>query len=273
MRVNANPATRQYAYNEYNLTRQMGMSLITKIAKNIQKVAYIVENPKLLFLKSRGGSIHIFKSLNQSWFKSLDIKTFIDIGANCGQFTVTVNSVFPNSKIYSFEPLPDCFSKLQARMANVDKFKGFNIAVGNHEGSLEMEANNFSQSSSLLKMTELHKTEFAQTAHSKPLKVEVRKLDTLAEEIDICDPLCIKIDVQGYEDRVLQGGEKTIRRAKILIVETSFNELYKCQPLFYDIDEKLTSWQFMYAGSLGQLYSAKNGRILQQDSLFIYRDV
>ena len=118
-------------------------------------------------------------------------------------------------------------------------------------------------------MTNLHKTEFPKTSNSKPISITVERLDTIADKLTIIDSLLIKVDVQGYEDKVLRGGEKTIKRAKVIILETSFEELYKSQPLFNDIYKQLVNWGFTYAGSLEDLRSRKSGRILQEDSIFV----
>ncbi|NJO65558.1 MAG: FkbM family methyltransferase [Richelia sp. RM2_1_2] len=77
------------------------------------------------------------------------------------------------------------------------------------------------------------------------------------------------MDTQGYEDKVLSGGEKIIKSANVIIIETSFVKLYENQPLFNDIYSKLIEWGFSYAGSLEQLVSPHTGKILQADSLFI----
>ena len=81
--------------------------------------------------------------------------------------------------------------------------------------------------------------------------------------------MLVKIDVQGFEDRVLRGGERTIREAKAIIIETSFVPLYEGQPLFSDIRRQLTGWGFVYAGSVGQIRSRTTGEVLQEDSLFL----
>jgi hypothetical protein len=77
--------------------------------------------------------------------------------------------------------------------------------------------------------------------------------------------------VQGYEGHVLAGGEQTVRRAALVIVETSFLPLYAGQPLFADVYRLLTSWGFTYAGALAQLPHPEDGRLMQEDSLFINR--
>ncbi|MEQ8999701.1 MAG: FkbM family methyltransferase [Coleofasciculus sp. B1-GNL1-01] len=245
------------------------MTLLPKLARRLQILAYIIEKPKLLALVLQGGSVNKFISLDQPWLHELKIETVLDIGAHAGISAVTIHSLFPKAQIYSFEPLPICFQQLQMRMAGVNNFKGFNIALGDCLSNLPLDCNSFTPSSSFLKMTDLHKTEFPYTRHSQPLSVKVERLDTIAEQIPIIDPLWIKIDVQGYEEKVLRGGEKTIQRAKLIIVETSFKKLYEGQPLFDNIYNHLIKLGFDYFGSLDQLRSRKNGQVLQEDSIFM----
>ena len=99
--------------------------------------------------------------------------------------------------------------------------------------------------------------------------VQVKKLDKIAHELDIKDEMLIKIDVQGYEDRVIKGGQNVISKARILIIETSFRLLYGGQVMFEDIYALITGMGFSYKGALGQLKSPIDGSILQADSIFI----
>jgi hypothetical protein len=68
---------------------------------------------------------------------------------------------------------------------------------------------------------------------------------------------------------VLLGGEHTLRRATLLIVETSFEKFYEDQPLFDAVYQRLVAWGFVFAGVLDQMASPRDGRTLQADSLFL----
>jgi FkbM family methyltransferase len=245
------------------------MRLLTKAVSRLQTEAHLIVHPSLFALRQRGGLIDTFQRLSQSWFRELNIATVLDIGANIGQFAVTINSLLPKAQVYSFEPLPDCFEKLQTRMRGVRNFMAFNLALGEDIGDLMFERNNFSPSSSFLSISEVHKEAFPHTRDYSQVKVKIERLDHIVENLVITYPLMVKIDVQGYEDRVLRGGAQTIRRSKIIILETSFMTLYKGQPLFDDIYQTLVNWGYTYAGALDQLYSPHDGRVLQEDSVFV----
>jgi FkbM family methyltransferase len=60
---------------------------------------------------------------------------------------------------------------------------------------------------------------------------EVRRLSDVARELNLRHPLLLKPDVQGFEDKVIIGGEDVVARAKIVIIEVSFQSLFEGGPL------------------------------------------
>jgi FkbM family methyltransferase len=247
----------------------MVMWLLAKFAGRLRALARYIENPSLYILRRRGAMIDTYQELAQPWFRDLRIATVLDIGANTGSFAVTIHALLPNAQIYSFEPLVDCFDKLQMRMKDAQRFTAFNVAIGAQVGELEFQRNNYLSSSSFLRMTTAHTDAYPFTRHSRSVMVKVERLDTIAEKLVITDPLLIKIDVQGYEDHVLRGGQETMRRAKLVIIETSFVTLYEGQPLFDDIYHDLVNLGFTYIGSLDRHIDSQTGQVLQVDSVFI----
>jgi len=232
----------------------------------------LLERPELFILRSRGANMDTFFELNQPWFHDMNFRTVLDIGANAGQFALSINAAIPDAHIYSFEPLSDCFEKLKNKHRYIDKFTPINIGVGNQSGSLAFERSSLDLSSSFLKMSDIHKKAFPISKESVVVDVKIEKLDTLVKTIDITEPLFIKIDVQGYEDKVLLGGEKTIKQAKLILIETSFVSLYLGQALFKDTYQILKGFGFSYIGSLDKIRHPKTGQILQEDSLFLRND-
>jgi len=133
---------------------------------------------------------------------------------------------------------------------------------------LEFHRNEYSPSSSVLPIADLHKQNYPFTAKEHLTKVRSARLDDIAKDLKIEDNLLIKIDVQGFEDKVIAGGRNIMRRATILILETSFQPLYIGQPLFEDIYDSLKQ-DFRYMGSLSQSQSQIDGSVLQEDSIFV----
>jgi hypothetical protein len=122
-------------------------------------------------------------------------------------------------------------------------------------------------------MKNLHRENFPFTKNEKVTQIQIRTLDEVAESIQLNGPILIKIDVQGFEKMVIRGGENTLKKAALLIVEVSFQELYENQIFFDSIYSDLTEMGFRFVGNYDQLVSPKNGSILQADALFINQNV
>ena len=203
-------------------------------------------------IQKTGFDFHKYRPQTDYWeyVKTLEIKTVLDIGANVGQFAKEARGKLPEARIYSFEPLKESFNKLQSYFGVDKKFTGFNFALGEKTEQITMHKSQYTPSSSLLLMSETHKTLFPHTKNHTEEDVAVKKLDEIAPQLNLEKELLIKIDVQGFEDKVINGGVETFKKAKVVLVETSFTILYEGQPTFDDIYEKLKSLGFIYKGSL-----------------------
>lgn len=204
-----------------------------------------------------------------AYLTSLNIKTIIDAGAHTGEFARMIKKVLPEAAIISFEPLKDTFRQLETKMRGVPGFQAFNCALGDADATVEMHRSSFPQSSSILKMADLHKQAFPETAGETLESVEVKRLDDVLAGLTLQPEILVKIDVQGYEDKVIAGGENLIARARAIIIEVSFRKLYETQPLFDHVYHLLRERGFTYMGNLFQLNSPADGSALQADALFI----
>jgi len=223
-------------------------------------------------IRNLGYNIVPVQSTPENWIKAMDIRTILDIGANVGQFAMNLHKLMPDSQIYSFEPIECCYNELLANMKHIKKFKAFNFGLGDSKGEVEFYKNSFTPGSSILKISDLCKKAYPYTSETEVQKILIHKLDDFAGQLEIVDNILIKIDVQGYEDKVIKGGFETVIRAKVLIVETSFQELYLGQPLFENIYELLKD-NFYYMGSLERARLNKSDcSPLFADSIFINKN-
>ncbi|MEO1524583.1 MAG: FkbM family methyltransferase [Planctomycetota bacterium] len=198
-------------------------------------------------------------------------KTLLDIGANEGQCAAILREVFPKSRILSFEPLSDCFAAVESYLAANGPGAAYHTALGDKNETTTIHRNDFTPSSSMLPMAQLHKEEFPQTESMRPEEVCVQRLDDLAPELEIESPYIIKVDVQGFEGQVIDGGRETFAGAEALVVELSSYSLYEGQSTFESVQEQLESLGFLFRGVIEQAYSKSDRRILQFDGLFEHR--
>lgn len=203
------------------------------------------------------------------WLRGWGICTVLDIGANVGQFASLIHGILPEARLYSFEPLDDCYQQLAKRMGHVKTFVGFKLALGDKNGREQIYRNDYTPSSSLLPVDDLLTKSFPFASSVTPQEIEIRRLDDLACECALVEPILMKIDVQGLEDKVILGAERVLGRTSVVIVETSFKRLYKGQALFDQIYRLLSDRGFIYMGSEHDIRNPKDGTLLQSDAVFL----
>jgi FkbM family methyltransferase len=204
--------------------------------------------------------------------RNFPIRTLIDVGANSGQFAKEITSIFPEANIFCIEPLPDIFHQLHswARKQN-GKIKAFNFALGDVKGISEMMFHvDHSYSSSLLRTTDYARTIYPQMKHQSPVTVKVTTMDALVADVPgaLNEDILIKLDVQGYEDRVIRGGMETFRKARACILEINLDQLYENQAGFIDLVNLLHGLGYRYFGNLDQTFGV-DGHVIFIDSVFI----
>jgi FkbM family methyltransferase len=239
-----------------------------RVAKGWQILPALAAKPAHIPWLFQGVSPGRLAALDVEWLTNAGIRTVLDIGANTGQFAATIHRLLPEATIHSFEPLADCYAAMVDRFAGVEDFHSYRLALGDEDRQVGFHRNEFSQSSSVLPMARLHKDAFTWSAKDSTVQVDMRRLDTVLAGAELAANVLVKIDVQGFEDRVLLGGETTIRRAQIVMVETSLEPLYDGQASFDGVYRIMTSFGFRYGGNVDQLSSPIDGRILQADALF-----
>ena len=212
------------------------------------------------------------------WMQNFNVNTILDIGANTGDFALGIREFFPNANIYSFEPLKDVCANLSKNMSQVEinkssNWKAFNIALGDFNGSTKIKRSERSTNSSLLEMTEFFKGAYNYIrVDSWEEEISIRKLDDFIKEkkLEIVPELMIKMDVEGYEEKVIRGGEEIIKKAKIIFTEVTFkNERYKGQILFDGLYMILKEMGYRCQGFYNMAYEPKTGITLYADAVFV----
>lgn len=204
---------------------------------------------------------------------NLPIRTVLDIGACRGVFATEILAPrFTDAVIHSFEPSHDAYPHLREKAdASGGRHIAHNFGLGETAETLTLHsAVEALHASSLLLATDDCMTTFPQTARTKDHFVEIKALDDIAPTLlpAIKDDLLVKIDVQGFEDRVIRGGRKTIARARAVVVEVQSAHLYEGQPTFRDIFMELDALGLAFTGVLDQ-FADMDGRVLYYDAVFV----
>jgi FkbM family methyltransferase len=196
-------------------------------------------------------------------------ETLVDIGANEGQFLFAALDYFRPRRFLSVEMLPDIAERLRMdpRLAG---YQGavLSCAVGECRQRVPMLRSVFSQASSLLALDPRAADWYGMDLTQRDGGfVEVRTLDEICAEhaIDRIDVL--KIDVQGYELKVIRGGERALGRTANLIIEVEFVPVYAGQAPAAGILRELEDRGFELRHYLSQ-YRNPDGQLLHADVLF-----
>ena len=102
-----------------------------------------------------------------------------------------------------------------------------------------------------------------------PVSVTLTTLDRVLSDLSVSllPDILIKLDVQGFEDRVIRGGQETFRKAKACILEIGVDRLYDKQATFKDLVLLLDGLGYRYVGNLNQVFAA-DGHVIYVDAVF-----
>ena len=146
-----------------------------------------------------------------------DSKPFVlfDIGANLGNYSLLVASLFPDSTIYSFEPSKVTFDLLEANTNLNIQINGVQTAFG--EDTKQADLYTDQPGSGMASLYDRDLNAFGIKFNSSEV-VNVQRLDDWVSN-NCITPDYIKIDVEGSELSVLRGGINTLRNVKAVQFE------------------------------------------------------
>jgi FkbM family methyltransferase len=195
------------------------------------------------------------------------IKAVVDIGANEGQYGQRLRQLGYQDWVYSYEPLPSAFARLRDRSRSDPRWQAFQVAVGDTAGAVTMNVAHNSESSSILQIAKPHLD--AEPAARTVARVEVNAttLDSILQGLP-AQPTLLKIDTQGFEDRVLASGMNALGNVELLEVELSLFEVYLGQTLFRDMDARIVGAGFELVSLAEGFFDRRTGELLQVDAIY-----
>lgn len=227
-------------------------------------------------MRELGYDVHRFRPESSAdarllaMLRSHSIDLVFDVGANTGQFGTMLRGLGYLGRIVSFEPLSaERAHLLEASMDDPIWDVAPQAAVGDEDGEIEIHIAANSQSSSALNMLDSHSSAAPDSRYIGSEWVPLRRLDTLALEYFRRDSVAfLKIDTQGFEDRVLAGAEATIDRIVGLQLELSLVSLYEGQRLYDELIAQVSARGFNLWSISPVLVDPVTGRLLQVDATF-----
>ena len=139
----------------------------------------------------------------------------LDIGANAGWYALHfAQRLAPNGVVHAFEPVPSTYARLARNVALnglEEVVKTHNIGVGDEERTVSFFVPQFSGSGAA-SMRNLHPDETCEQVTARIETLDGRFQSIGRNRLDL-----IKVDVEGAELSVINGGLATISRHKPMI--------------------------------------------------------
>jgi FkbM family methyltransferase len=139
----------------------------------------------------------------------------IDVGANEGQTAQLIGRAFPSARIFSYEPVPATFEVLQRRYAGSPGITCLQAAMGAQVGRAQITTGPVSGQNTLITDAKPDQP----TVEVPVTTLAVQAIEHGWNEIDL-----LKVDTEGYELEVLDGGRHLLRDGlvRFVLVECDF---------------------------------------------------
>jgi len=156
------------------------------------------------------GEFFVLRKLSQ-----LKFNVIFDVGANIGNWSITAASIFPTSRIFAFEPVPELYRKCSSRVSKIENISPCNIGLSDQTKTATF---NF------YPHLKLFNSLYDIPRNEKPKQIKVKM--TLGDEfclnnnIDHIDFL--KLDVEGAEYDILNGFATFLREKRITTIQFEY---------------------------------------------------
>lgn len=203
----------------------------------------------------------LYMSFDDIYRAKIKVKSpvIFDIGANQGQSIERFKKIFPDANIYAFEPIKFEYEKLKEKYQNNNNITLINCALGEKSEfkdffiTAKTGNSSFNKVKSGTKWLETRSKQYNTTKNNYINKIEKVKIMTLDEycsinQIQNID--LIKVDTQGYEDKVLEGSLEMLSKDAISVIESELmlDNVYEKYLNFSDLEKHLIPKNFRLVG-------------------------
>jgi len=213
-------------------------------------------------------SLAAFSIISRMKQAGVSPRTVIDVGANVGQFAVASIRLFANAIVIPIEPNPRIVDRLRANLPPESRENVLMTAVGDTIGTAVFHVNRDPQVSSLLQLGSDRLESFPGATVVEEINVPVTTLDALFADRTLTVQILLKIDAQGFEDRVITGGTVFLARVDWVLMEVSFSKLYEGERDFASIVDLMESQGFRFVRPMDFHVSPRTDEIIEMDALF-----
>lgn len=202
-------------------------------------------------------------------FTYYNFNLIFDVGANTGQYASQMRKWDYKGRIVSFEPLSSAYNILAEHAKEDPLWETQNIALGNHNGNIEINISENSFSSSILDILPKHVQSFPESHYISKEEVAIRRIDSVLDNYyRPGDKLYLKMDTQGYEKHVIEGAEKVLDTFSGIEMEVSLVPLYEGEMLLAEMISFMSGKGYTLMSLEPGLFNKQTGQLLQVDCRF-----
>jgi FkbM family methyltransferase len=202
-------------------------------------------------------------------FDTYGISLVIDVGAHTGLYVKELRRLGYSGRVISYEPLSASYLTLQKKAQRDPFWDTYNCALGEATGQAKINISRNSYSSSLLEMMPSHVGAAPGSEYAGQELVDIVTLDSVFDSVrKPSDHTYLKIDTQGYEDRVLNGAEKALYDIDTIQLEMSIVPLYDAALLFDEMNRRLSQLGYRLVGIETGFTDDTTGELLQFDGIY-----
>lgn len=173
-------------------------------------------------------------------FPALDYDVVVDLGAYKGEFTDAARRVLGAERVILVEADPESAAALEAKYSSEPRCEIVNAAVTDRAGPVELRINTHRDSTSILPITDTAERIFQlKMAEERTVEVPGLSLDDLFEQCKLTDVALLKVDIQGAERHMIEGGGQALKCVHSLYIEVCFEEFYEGSSDFHELDSML----------------------------------
>lgn len=184
----------------------------------------------------------------EDWFDikktGCEVMTIFDVGANIGQSVVKFREAFPEARIFCFEPVESVFDRLAENTKGDERISLHKLALADSVGqrtiylTADQTTNSFESTQNAI----------------GAVSVLVSTVDDFTGQNAIDRIDLLKVDVEGYDLKVLEGAKKCLQENRIVfvVVEVGFNKNDSLHVSFENIRRFLASHGYVVFGFYDQ---------------------
>jgi FkbM family methyltransferase len=241
---------------------------IMSLAKKLRTFADRLDSPDAVAARRLNVPLDLYRCFERIK-NDFGIRTIFDVGANRGEFAKACAVCFPDAVIHCFEPLPGCQTPLKNLASHFSKITIHSVALGEIEHIGEMFENEYSPSSSLLRMEQRHRDLWPKATATKKVDIVLKRLDGVVARERPAAPFFLKLDVQGYEMSVLRGATETLRQTAVVMTEVLFEPLYAGQADFLELINFMAGNGFRFVEFADERRLPPLDKLIYADAIFV----